>query len=99
MTEKRTAAARLEGSFSQIELEIGEIGDPSTELNGVTRNLEEVSLQLAQRRREAEESREQASRLESQSAALAELQRQIRDITQGNRSTGVRNNHWRIPGP
>ena len=82
MTEKRTAAARLEGSFSQIELEIGEIGDPSTELNGVARNLDEVSLQLAQRRREAEELREQVSRLESQSAALAELQRQIRGITQ-----------------
>ena len=86
LNEKRADTDRLTGSFSQMQREIEEIGDPSGELAGVTIYLSDLNLQLADRRRETEELRTSVNRLERQAAELSErkglLERVREDITQ-----------------
>ncbi len=86
LSEKKADADRLTGSFAQLQREIEDIGDPSAELAGVAKRLDDLNNQLAQRRREATELQEQVSRLERQTAELNERQRLLEqashDITQ-----------------
>ncbi|MFQ6027647.1 MAG: AAA family ATPase [Dehalococcoidia bacterium] len=75
--EKKTDVDRLEGSFSQIQREIEEIGDPQEELGGVNVYLDNINRQLGEKRAEVESIRNQVARLEGQRNELADLQRQM----------------------
>ena len=70
--EKRTESDRLTGRVTQIQSDREALGDPGEELVATNRQVEEVSLRLAEARKDAAETQAQVVELRALHAGLAE---------------------------
>ena len=82
LAENKAVVDRNEGNLQQIQREIEEIDDPSTELVGVAKYLQTVEAELSGKRIEAESIRSQVSELARQRDEMAELNRRIQSSRQ-----------------
>jgi len=80
LAEGAEAAKELEGALGWMRNEAEGIGDPSDELAHVGKNLDALSLRVAEKRREIDDLRGQVRELERQRDQLTELEGQMRTL-------------------